>query len=78
MLAEVVPVLIVVIFWSLLFILALWFSRRALRAPREAEMEEEQTHAQTEEPDHEAISQEEGAENTSAPVDRSSTVNSAP
>lgn len=38
-LGEVLPVLIVVLFWLAAFVLAWWFSARALRAPIEYEEE---------------------------------------
>ena len=36
---EVLPVVIVVLFWLVAFVLAWWFSARALRAPIEYEEE---------------------------------------
>lgn len=36
---EVLPVVIVVLFWLIAFVLAWWFSARALRAPIEYEEE---------------------------------------
>ena len=41
---EVLPVVIVVLFWLVAFVLAWWFSARALRAPIEYE-EEHVAHA---------------------------------
>lgn len=40
MLSQVAPVLIVVVFWAVLFCLALYFSGRASRAPIEGEHED--------------------------------------
>jgi hypothetical protein len=36
---EVLPVVVVVLFWLVAFVLAWWFSARALRAPIEYEEE---------------------------------------
>ena len=36
---EVVPVLLVVLFWALAFLFAFWFSQRAMRVPTETELE---------------------------------------
>ena len=36
---EVVPVLLVVVFWALAFAFAFWFSQHAMRVPTETEME---------------------------------------
>jgi len=41
-------VIAVIIFWSLLFVFAFWFSTRALRAPTDAEIEHEQQEAEQE------------------------------
>jgi hypothetical protein len=50
---EVLPVVIVVLFWLIAFVLAWWFSARALRAPIEYEEEHAAQAAQAGEP-HEA------------------------
>jgi hypothetical protein len=42
---EVLPVVIVVLFWLVAFVLAWWFSARALRAPIEYEEEHAGAHA---------------------------------
>lgn len=70
MLAQVAAVLIVIVFWVILFIGVFWFVGRTLRAP--IPVEDEETHAQTEQPDHNATSQEDNG----APVDQSHPVNS--
>ncbi len=36
---EVVPILIVVLFWAAAFVFAFWFSQRAMRGPTETELE---------------------------------------
>ncbi len=42
---EVIPVLIVVIFWMVMGVFALWFFRRALSVPTEMEVEAQIEHA---------------------------------
>lgn len=34
---DVLPIIIVIVFWMVLFVFAFWFSTRALLAPTEAE-----------------------------------------
>lgn len=36
---DILPLILIVLFWLLLFGLTFWFSRRALHAPTEAEFE---------------------------------------
>ena len=50
---EVLPVVIVVLFWLVAFVLAWWFSARALRAPIEYE-EEHVAHASQASESHDA------------------------
>ncbi|MBF6590560.1 MAG: hypothetical protein IVW57_08505 [Ktedonobacterales bacterium] len=45
MITQIVPLLIIVSFWGLIFIFAFWFTNRALRAPQAADHEESQEHA---------------------------------
>lgn len=56
MLSEVVPVLIVVVFWVILFVVAFWFTGRALHAP--IPTEDLENHDETVQPDHSVSSQE--------------------
>lgn len=69
MVFQVVPVVIVVFFWTILFVVAFWFTARALRAP--IPVEDEGSHGETEQPDHTAT----GQESTSAPVDQARPMN---
>ncbi|HET9111682.1 MAG TPA: hypothetical protein VFN78_12715 [Ktedonobacterales bacterium] len=36
---DILPIILIVVFWMLLFIFAFWFSRVALHAPTEGEIE---------------------------------------
>ena len=37
--SDILPIILVIIFWILLAIFAVWFSRAALHAPTEGELE---------------------------------------
>ncbi len=37
--SEILPIILIVLFWIVLFIFAFWFSRMALHAPTEGEIE---------------------------------------
>ncbi|HEX8997420.1 MAG TPA: hypothetical protein VF812_15440 [Ktedonobacterales bacterium] len=39
---DILPLLLVVVFWMLLFVFTFWFTRIALHAPTEAEVEAQQ------------------------------------
>ncbi len=36
---DILPIILIVVFWMILFVFAFWFSRVALHAPTEAEIE---------------------------------------
>ena len=44
---DILPIILVIAFWILLGIFAVWFSRRALHAPTEGELELEAQHAES-------------------------------
>lgn len=69
MVFQVVPVVAVVFFWTIVFVVVMFFIVRALRAP--IPVEDENTHGQTEQPDH-TVS---GQETASAPVDQARPMN---
>lgn len=69
MVFEVVPVVAVIVFWIIVFVVLMWFIARALRAP--IPVEDEETHGQTEQPDHTAANE----ENAGAPVDQTRPAN---
>lgn len=46
--ADILPIIYVVIFWIILAVLAVWFSRKALHAPTESELEAQ--HAESSHP----------------------------
>ncbi len=37
--SDILPIILVILFWILLGIFAVWFTRRALHAPTEGELE---------------------------------------
>ncbi len=45
-LTPVLPIVLVVVFWVLVGILAVWFFGRTLRLPTESEIEAEREHAE--------------------------------
>ena len=48
---PVIPILIIILFWALLFVFAFWFSTRAITAPIDDE-HAEQTHEAAEQIEH--------------------------
>ena len=50
--ADILPIIYVVVFWIILAVLALVFSRRALHAPTEAELEAQHAESGHSKPTH--------------------------
>lgn len=46
--ADILPIIFVIVFWVILGLLAVWFSRAALHAPTEGELEAQ--HAESRHP----------------------------
>ena len=50
--ADILPIIYVIAFWITLAILAVWFSRAALRVPTESELEAQRAQSSHPKPSH--------------------------